>query len=67
MHVLTEDGFTEPFVPEVGFHQGDNISGEAYQPGCILVSTILPVDPSVYIPHQGRRHVINNPMFSDDW
>ena len=66
MHVLTYDGFTEPFVPKVGFHQGDNISGEAYQPGCILVSTTPPVDPAVYIPHQGHRHVINNLMFSDD-
>ena len=66
VRVLTDDGFTEPFVLEVGFHQGDNISREAYQPRCILVSTTLPVDPTVYIPHQGHRHVINNLMFSDD-
>ena len=55
-----------PFVPHVGFHQGGNISREAYQPGCILVSTTLPAPKSEYIPHVGVHHVINNLMHSDD-
>ena len=29
---LTSEGFAEGFVPEVGYKQGDNVSGEAYQP-----------------------------------
>ena len=40
LFVLIDDRFTEGFVPEVGYNQGGN-SGQAYQPGCIIMSSIL--------------------------
>ena len=66
IYALTEDGFTDGFVPEVGFNRGDNASGESYQPGCVVVSGTLTVYPEVYIPFRGERLQVNNPMFSDD-
>ena len=53
-------------MPEVGFNQGDNVSGEAYQPGCIVVSGTLTVYPKVYIPFGGERLRVNSLMFSYD-
>ena len=66
IYALTEDGFTDGFVPEVGFNRDDNVSGEAYQPGSIVVSSTLSVFPEVYIPFRGERLPVNNLMFSDD-
>ena len=53
-------------MPEVGFNQGDNVSGEAYQPGCIVVSGTLTVYPKVFIPFRGEKLQVNNLMFSYD-
>ena len=40
----------ESFVPEDGYNQGDNVSSEAYLPGCIVVSGMLAVFPELHIP-----------------
>ena len=66
IYVLTEDGFTEGFVPEVRYNQGDNVSGEAFQPGCIAISGTLSVCPEVYIQYRGERLPVNNLTFSGD-
>ena len=38
---LTSDGFAQGSVQEVGFTQGDDFSGEGYQPGCVVVSVTM--------------------------
>ena len=66
IYALIDDGFTGGFMPEVGFNQDDNVSWEAYQPRCIVVSGTLTVFPEVYIRFMGERLPVNNLMFSDD-
>ena len=65
-HPLTEDGFAEPYVTSEAWNQGDNISGDAYQVGEVVVGGHLPLAPDIRIPPSPAGIPINNISFSDD-
>ena len=66
IHPLTKDGFAEPYVKGEGWNQADNISGDAYQVGELVVGGCLPLAQDIRIPPGPTGIPVNNISFSDD-
>ena len=66
IYPLTTDGFAEGYTPEEGFNQGDDFSGEGYQPACAIVTASLDKVPRPTLDLGGHTYTINQLMYSDD-